>query len=381
MKFETACESELLKLEQELQHHTYILGRSICFVVEEPSLREIFAATFRDRVVHHLLYNFLEPIFEPKFIDQSYACRKNKGIHQSLHDLRRYLRKITKNHNRKAYFLHLDIRGFFMSLKKNIIFKLISAQVKNPEILWLTELIIFNDPIKNFTSKGESSLFDKIPPHKSLFHVPENQGLPIGNLTSQFFANVYLNELDQFVKHTLKVTYYLRYVDDFMLLSCDQEQLREWNDAIIIFLKKHLQLELNLKKSILQATDEGIDWLGYIVQPDHIIVRRRIVKNFKRKLFQYDQVLKKYSHETEYRQLVLPLYTNDPPLKLIEKILATVNSYFGHFKHADTFTLKTRLWESHFQTLKNYIEPKDEKLTSLRIKPEFLERAKRTARK
>lgn len=115
-KFEINFESELLKLEDELQNHTYELGRSICFVVEEPSLREVFAATFRDRVVHHLLYNSLEPVFEPIFIAQSYACRKEKGIHQSLNDLQKYLFKVTKNHRRKAYYIHLDIKGFFMSL-------------------------------------------------------------------------------------------------------------------------------------------------------------------------------------------------------------------------------------------------------------------------
>src|SRR3989339_1681092 len=135
-EFEVNYESELLKLEEELQDHNYKLGRSICFVVKEPTLREIFAATFRDRVVHHLLYNYLEPIFESKFIDQSYACRKNKGIHNSLNDLKKYLRKITKNNNQKAYFLHLDIKGFFMSLGKDVLFKLISNQIKNPELLW-----------------------------------------------------------------------------------------------------------------------------------------------------------------------------------------------------------------------------------------------------
>ena len=242
LKFEINFESELLKLEQELQQHTYKPGRSICFVVEEPTLREVFAATFRDRVIHHLLYNFLEPIFEPKFIDQSYACRKNKGTHQSLKDLQKYLRKITQDNRRTVYFMHLDIKGFFMSLKKDILFNLISKQVKSPEFLWLAKIIIFNDPIENFTTKGNLSLFDKIPAHKSLFHVPKGQGLPIGNLTSQFFANIYLNELDQFAKHDLKARYYMRYVDDFLILSDYKNQLKEWRNQIIYFLEVSVHL-------------------------------------------------------------------------------------------------------------------------------------------
>ena len=310
-KFEIKFESELLKLEEELQNHTYELGRSICFVVEEPSLREVFAATFRDRVVHHLLYNFLEPVFEPKFIDQSYACRKNKGIHESLNDLQGYLGKITKNHRRKAYYIHLDIKGFFMSLNKEILFRLISNQIKNPELIWLTKLIIFNDPIKNFISKGNRSLFDKIPPHKSLFHVPENQGLPIGNLTSQFFANVYLNELDQFVKRKLKVKYYLRYVDDLVLLSESQEQLRRWRKKIDHFLKETLKLQLHPNKNKYGSVYQGIDFVGYIVKPNYILSRKRVVGNLKTKLYYFNQGLLLVS--SNQKQEVLPFYPGRRP--------------------------------------------------------------------
>jgi len=377
-KFELNLESEILKLEEELQNHAYKPGKSICFVVEEPSLREVFAASFRDRVVHHLLYNFLEPIFEPKFIDQSYACRKNKGIHQSLKNLLKYLLKVTHNNRKRAYFLHLDIRGFFMSLNKEILWELISNQIKNPELLWLIKLIIFNDPIKNFTSKGDKSLFNKIPLHKSLFHVPKNQGLPIGNLTSQFFANVYLNELDQFVKHSLKAKYYLRYVDDFLLLSQEKNQLKEWGNKIDIFLKERLLLELNHQKTVFQNIDKGIDWLGYIVKPNYILVRRRVVKNLKRKLFLFNQILQNYLNNlAKQRQLLLPFLKNEPPLKLIEKMLSTINSYFGHFKHANTFKLRKYLYKNHFQNLRNYLEPKSSDFTSLRINPEFLKRLKR----
>jgi hypothetical protein len=354
-KFEINFESELLKLERELQNHTYKPGRSICFVIEEPTLREVFAATFRDRVIHHLLYNFLEPVFEPKFIDQSYACRKKKGTHQSLKDLQKYLRKITQNHRRKTYFMHLDIQGFFMSLKKDILFNLISKQIRNPEFLWLAKIIIFNDPIKNFTFKGDESLFDKIPFHKSLFHVPKNQGLPIGNLTSQFFANIYLNELDQFAKHHLKTKYYIRYVDDFLILSADKNQLKEWRNQIIYFLKQYLGLNLNLQKQIIQTNDKGINWLGYIVKPNHILIRRRTVKALKRKLFSFNQKILNLNLEHPIRLWTPELCKN------FKKIFAVINSYYGFLKCANTFRLRRHIYEKHFGILKIYLIPADKK--------------------
>ncbi len=231
-KFEIHFEDELLKLQKELKNHAYKPGRSICFVVTKPKLREIFAADFRDRIVHHVLVGYLEPIWEQKFIDQSYACRKGKGAHKAIEDLRRYVGKVTKGNTQKAHYLQVDVRSFFVSLKKRILFELIKKQVKNPEILWLTEATLFHNPTHNYYRKGQMSLFDLIPDHKSLFKVSPDQGLPIGNLTSQFLANVYLNELDQFIKHKLKAKYYLRYVDDLVLLSQDKEQLKIWRDEI-----------------------------------------------------------------------------------------------------------------------------------------------------
>ena len=281
--------------------------------------------------------------------------------------------------SKNSFYLQMDIKSFFTSIDQRILYDLIARKVKSEEILWLARTIIFHDCVRDVPPKIQSqpSLFNKLPRDKSLFTAAKGKGLPIGNLTSQFFANVYLNELDQFAKHKLKAKYYLRYVDDFLLISSDREQLKEWHAAIVSFLKERLCLELNLKKQILQKTNKGIDWLGYIIKPDHILVRRRIVKNFKRKLFQYNQILKNYSQKDEGGQLLLPLFANDPPLELIEKMLATVNSYFGHFKHADTFKLRTHLWENRFQKLRDYIEPKDPDLICLQIKPEFLERAGR----
>jgi RNA-directed DNA polymerase len=368
-KFEINFEKKILKLEEELKNQSYSPIRSICFVVENPVLREIFAGAFRDRVIHHLLYNFLENVFEPKFIEQSYACRKNKGNHKSLKDLKKYLLKASKNNAQKIYFLHLDIKAFFMSLNKQILFEIISSKVNNPKILWLCKTVIFNDPTKNFVRKGDLTLFEKIPKRKSLFGVPSSQGLPIGNLTSQFFANVYMNELDSFVKRKLKAKYYMRYVDDFLLISKNIKELKLWKLKIKIFLKERLKLELNEKKQILESAEKGIDWLGYIVKPRYVLVRKRVVESFKNKLFAFNKNLEKYQAGKSLKsQIKIPFLEYEPSYEELQKMLAVINSYHGHFKHAHSYNLKKHIWESHFKELKKYFEPKDKNFSCFKIK-------------
>ena len=341
-------------------------------------LREIFAATFRDRVVHHLLYNHQEPIFEPKFIYQSYACRPDKGIHRSLSDLKTYLRKLTNNGRITAYALHLDIRGFFMHIDKHILFRLISAHINNPDIRWLTRVVIFNDPVRNFISKGDRSLLYKVPAHKSLFHAPPDKGLPIGNLTSQFFANVYLDQLDQFVKHSLKCRYYLRYVDDFILLSRDQECLRDWQKNIEVYLNQTLELTLNPQKERLHPVSEGVHWLGYVVRPEYVLVQRHIVSALRNRLHHFIQKLEEYSHRsvTPDGQFLLPFTEKLPPRPLLEGMLAIIHSYYGYFKHANSFRLRQSLWRNHFGQLKYYLEPQDKSLVSFRLRPGYIQNTK-----
>ncbi len=353
-KFELNFEKELLKLEKELKNHTYYPGRSVCFVVTEPKPREVFAANFKDRVVHHLLVNYLEPIWEPKFIGQSYSCRKGKGTHKAIGDLKRYIRKVSGNFQKKAYFLQIDIQSFFPSLKKDILFNLIKRHTKNPDILWLSKTIIFQDPTQNYHKKGQLALFKDIPSHKSLFKIPKGQGLPIGNLTSQFFANVYLNELDQFVKHKLKVKFYLRYVDDLILLHQDQKQLKQWRDQIGNFLEEKLKLKLHPKKQSLQSIGKGIDFLGYIVRPSYSLVRRKVVKNLKRKLWDFN------------RKKDLPRPEE------IQQMVATVNSYYGQFRHANSFGLRQKLWQENFRRLKKYLIPNNIDLSYFHLKKDAL---------
>lgn len=338
-----------MRLKSELGSRAYAPGRSICFVVTEPKPREIFAADFRDRVVHHVLVNYLERIWEPKFIGQSFACRQHKGAHDAIKVLKKYIGRASRGGTRQVYYLQLDIKSFFVSLKKDILFELIKKYVKDPEVLWLAKKIIFHDPTANYCRKCQMSLFDLIPEHKSLFKMAPDYGLPIGNLTSQFFANVYLNELDRFVKHKLKAKYYLRYVDDFLLLSEDRERLKFWRDEIKRFLRKSLELELHSKKQIIQDVAKGINFVGFIVKLTHVLVRRRIVKNLKAKLWNLNK---------------FPERLNEFEIK---RYLSVVNSYYGQFKHARTFNLRGKLLENHFGILGKSLKPVDKNLSYFKI--------------
>jgi len=339
-KFEFCLEKEIIILEKLLKNHAWEPLPFSVFVVTAPKIREIFAADFRDRVIHHLLYNYVEPIFEQKFIFDSYACRKEKGTHRAVKQLSRFLKKITSNNRKKTFYLQADVENFFPSINHDILFNLIKKYVNNPYILWLAKTIIYHNCAENPVKKGQLYLFALVPPQKSLFNSPPGQGLPIGNLTSQFFANVYLNELDQFVKHRLKCKYYIRYVDDFVILDESKENLYKLKQEITEFLQEKLFLKLHPKKWVVRDINEGIDILGYIIKPNHILVRKRVVKNFKKKLFQFQ---------------------NDLPSGIVKLdfVLSCVNSYYAHFMHANSYKLRKHLWEKHFGILKNHFEPAD----------------------
>lgn len=317
LRFEINAEENIFKLEQELKDRTYCPSRSILFVAKKPKLREIFAADFRDRVVHHILVNELEKTWEPIFIHDSYACRLNKGTHKAVIRLQNFLRRITANGRIRAYYLQLDIKDFFTSIDKNILFTLIKTKIADSKVLWLTEKILFWDCTTSYVRRGNQEILSNIPANKSLFGKENRRGLPIGNLTSQFFANIYLNELDQFVKHTLKAHGYLRYVDDFVLLSRDREELLRWKGDIMRFLPNRLSLQLHPRRQKLQLVSNGIDFLGYITRSKYILVRRRVLNNLKARI----------------REL------RDKP----EKLKNSIASYLGHFKWANSFRLQNKL--------------------------------------
>lgn len=336
-EFEYKFEKEIIELEQQLKSRNY-RPKSFCvFVVTEPKTREVFAASFRDRVVHHLLVNYLLPIFEPKFIFDSFACRENKGTHLAIERLSHFIKKITANNKKKAYFLQADIKNFFPSINHEILNSFIKRHIKNPDILWLVKVIIDFDCTENPIKKGQLSLFSQVPPHKSLFNAPKGTGLPIGNHTSQFFANIYLNELDQFIKHNLKCRYYVRYVDDFIILNESKEKLFQIKSEIENFLQKKLLLQLHPNKWMIQDTRDGIDALGYVIKPRYILARRRVIRSLKKKLKKFQQ------YESNKIEMTY--------------IVASVNSYYAHFRHANSYHLRKNLWNNHFGILKKYLKP------------------------
>ena len=328
LSFEVNLVENICNLEKELKSKTYRIGKSICFLASSPKLREIFAADFRDRVVHHLLVNEIEEFYEKKFIDDVYNNRKGKGIHEAMKRAKNFMQSVGKG----GYYLQLDIKGFFYNLDKNILFKQILKDTNKEDVLYLANKIIYHDPTKNYIFKGNKKALKKLPEHKTLFKLPKHKGLAIGNLTSQFFANVYLNKFDHFVKRTLKIKHYIRYVDDFVLFHKNKQRLIECKKAIEIYLKENLALELR-SDAKLKKFNQGLDFLGYIIRPNYILVRKRVVNNYKYKKAKYLQ-----SYEDKKGKM---------GLLEIKKFLSVQASFVGHISHANSYNLRQKVGVIH----------------------------------
>ncbi|MBI5749110.1 MAG: hypothetical protein HZA00_08285 [Nitrospinae bacterium] len=341
LRFEVNLLKNLFDLIRSLSSGSYQPSRSVCFVTHTPKMREVFAADFSDRVIHHLLVPKLEKIFEPKFIYDSHACRKGKGIHAAAMRLKSFMNCVTLGGRIPAWFIQLDIKSFFMSIDKEILLKIIERHVKDETVMELTRKIINYNNTLNYIYKGNPELLKKIPPHKTLFHTPANKGLPIGNLTSQFFANVYLNELDQYVKHTLKAKYYLRYVDDFILLDRRKERLLEMKDKIEDFLARKLVLSLK-SKFFLKRVSDGADFLGYIIRHNYILVRNRVAGNLKSRLKWFSKRMIVEGKIGSKKYCIIHLRG-----EMIAKLRQVLASYLGHFKHANAHNLTKSLFEKY----------------------------------
>jgi RNA-directed DNA polymerase len=284
LAFEQNLERNLIQLHDDLLDGSYKPGRSICFVVTRPKAREVWAADFRDRVVHHLLYNKISPRFYASFIADSCACIPGRGTMYAAQRLEAKIRSATQNWSKPAWYLKCDLANFFVAIDKSIVLGQLAARVTEPWWMALAETILMHDPRLDYELRGAPALLERVPPHKRLANQPAALGLPIGNLSSQFFANVYLDALDQHVKHQLRARHYIRYVDDFILLHDSPQWLNEAHAEINRFLPAVLRANLNPSKTILQPVDRGVDFVGHVIKPWCSRTRRRTVSEATRRI-------------------------------------------------------------------------------------------------
>ncbi|MDI3547871.1 MAG: RNA-directed polymerase [Halanaerobiales bacterium] len=301
LKFKMNLEGNIIEIQNELIYKTFESGRYREFKIYEPKERIIMALPFKDRVVHHALCNVIEPIFENRFIYDSYACRPGKGTHAAADRTTEFLR-ITTNKWDKVYCLKSDVKKYFYNIDHNILKRIIRKKIVCSDTLWLVDKII--------DSTAEAGEINPV-------------GIPIGNLTSQLFANVYLNELDYFIKHDLRAKYYIRYMDDFIILHHDKRLLWYFLQEIRDFLDRKLNLELNGKTSVFPI-NQGINFVGYRIWPTHRLLRKSSIKRIKRGL----------------KKLQKDFNDGKIPLKKVE---ATIMSWLGHCKHADTYRIRKKV--------------------------------------
>ena len=285
LRFESDLEHNLLELAVLLESREYAPLPSACFINELPVKREVIAADFRDRVVHHLLCSWLFPVFERLFIYDSYSCRKGKGTLFGINRVRGFVRRASDDFRRDCWVLRLDIKGFFMHIDKSILYDLIIDGLNRCEwsgvadtdlCRFLVHLIVFADPLESALVRSHPYAWDGLPKDKSLKYSGEGKGLPIGNLTSQLFANIYLNPLDHFVKRELKIECYGRYVDDMVLVHSDKSVLLRAIESIRRFLSDRLLLELHPNKIRLQPVSYGFSFLGQYILPYRVYPCRRL---------------------------------------------------------------------------------------------------------
>ena len=314
--FNFHLERELHCLQEELQTRTYQPGAYREFYIYEPKLRKISAAPYRDRVVHHALCNVIEPIFDRTFIFDSYACRKGKGTHKAVNRFTEFSRK-------NRYVLKCDIKKYFPSIDHNILKAAFRRKIRDVQTLWLMDLIIdSSNPQDHFLEYFEGD--DLLTP------LNRKRGIPIGNLTSQFFANIYLNGFDHFVKEGLGCRYYIRYVDDFLVFANDKAWLHQVKGEIEEYLSQ-LRLKLHRYKCQIFPVKAGTNFLGYQIFPSHRRLRKSSVTRARRRLkrLQSDYSTGKISwHEVNQ----------------------SVQSWLGHIRHADTYGLRRAIFsEARFQ--------------------------------
>ncbi len=303
IKFELNLQTNLENLQKDLINKTYSSSNLKKFIIRDPKTRTIHASIFRDRIVHHAIINILNPIYEKIFIYDSFASRKDKGTHNAINRFESFIKKVSSNgrliknnfnnNSIQGYVLKADFKHYFNSVNHEVLIKILKKKVDDEDLIELIKIVLSN------------------------FEILKGVGMPLGNYTSQFFANIYLNELDYYVKHTLRAKYYIRYVDDFVILHKNKKRLKYFLEHINNFLPC-LKIKLHPEKTEIHALRNGINFLGYRIFYHYKLLRKRNIKYFMKKL-----------------EKNVSLYNNKEISE--EQFESRINGWFGYAKFGNTF--------------------------------------------
>ena len=339
--------SNLLKLTDEINSRTYTIGISEAFIITDPKVREVFAADFRDRIIHHLIIRELEPYFEEYFIPNTFACLKGRGTLHGVQKLHSLLDERSEHYTKPYHIAKLDYQSFFMSLDKRLLCERLDRFIverypdnrKKECLRWLCRLIVLHHPEDNCIKVGNISLWEKLPPSKSLFYVGKDKGLAIGNLTSQMFANFYLTPFDYYVVYELGLDI-VRYADDFVVGHHDLEYLKACIPAMKAFATKQLLLTIHPDKLYIQECCKGVTFVGAIIKQTRIYCGGRAISKM------YEKVASTY-----------PIYIEED----IDMFISSINSYLGLMRYYKSYKVRKRFilthlieWLPHIRIGKNY---------------------------
>lgn len=352
VKFERDLRQNLEELCDDLLTRRYVALPSKCFIINYPKKREVFAAMFRDRIVHHLYFRYTHQLFERTFIADSYSCIEGRGTHYGIARLRQHIRQASQNWQQPAYALSLDIRGYFMHIDRQRLLKIATDSLRKMAVhkvgmtdevpipsgvlltpatrwqdirdfdflLWLTEQIVMLDPMEHCIIVGDESDWDDIDHAKCMRFVEPGLALPIGNLTSQLLSNVYLNPFDQFVKRDILCRYYGRYVDDSTQIDADREWLLAQVPREREFLADELGLQLHMGKLHIREVHQGVEFLGAFLKPYRDYISNKTLERMTRNITSLD-------------------------LRDIEHAEASINSYMGVLSHTSSYHIRQQLFE------------------------------------
>lgn len=319
LEFSASLEENLIQIQNELIWKMYEVGKYREFYVYEPKKRLIMALPFKDRVVQWAVYRVLFPLFNKGFYEHSYACRIGKGTHAAADQLQYWLRQVDRK-PQKYYYLKMDISKYFYRVDHDVAMKILEKKIKDEDVLWLLEEIIKNDHVPFGLPLGMEP--GECPKSNRLY----DKGMPIGNLTSQLLANIYLNELDQFCKHKLRIKYYVRYMDDFIILHHNKKYLHRLKDDVECFLNNELKLHLN-NKTCIRPISTGVEFVGFRIWPTHKRLKKKTALKMKRRL--------KYLQKAYARGEAT-----------FEEVNSSVQSYLGILKHCDSYYLRQAIFKN-----------------------------------